>query len=343
MNNFQLGQIVKQNCGAIAHYGIVIAENRTVGWVNNSTLEVKPIEGEGWSAVKVRGETFDFDRIKQNIKSFKIALEAGNIRSYHPTEFNCEHWATLMVTGKAYSTQSGTVKFATQTIVGGVMIGIGTSAGTVVTVASTLGVAASTGTAIGSLSGAAATNAALAWLGGGTLASGGGGIAAGTAIVSAVSTGGAVIAIAGVGIIGKQVWDNLSEEQRQAIVEKINNSTPDEIKVAYGVTVEKATEMFNITSGWLGERTSWVAEAVDAATPKPIKMAFNQIITVSKNSSQAVGEQVTQQVNSVVNTTQKWGEDVKSEVSKNLENTTNTLSSMFPGWLKKNGDRSQEQ
>lgn len=47
-------------------------------------------------------------------------------------------------------------------------------------VATTFGVA-STGTAISALSGAAATNAALAWLGGGALAAGGGGMAAGSA------------------------------------------------------------------------------------------------------------------------------------------------------------------
>ena len=165
MSKFQLGQIVKQNCGAIAHYAIVVAENRTIGWINNSTLEVKAIEGENWDAVKIIGETYEFEEIKRNIKSFKDALEQGKARKYHLSEFNCEHWATLMATGKSYSTQSGVVKFGTAEIVGGAMIGIGASAGTVLTIASTLGVAASTGTAIGSLSGAAATNAALAWLG----------------------------------------------------------------------------------------------------------------------------------------------------------------------------------
>lgn len=49
--------------------------------------------------------------------------------------------------------------------------------------ATTFGVA-STGTAISALSGAAATNAALAWLGGGALAAGGGGAAAGSAILA---------------------------------------------------------------------------------------------------------------------------------------------------------------
>ena len=49
-------------------------------------------------------------------------------------------------------------------------------------VVTTFGVA-STGTAISALSGAAANSAALAWLGGGALAAGGGGMSAGTAFL----------------------------------------------------------------------------------------------------------------------------------------------------------------
>jgi hypothetical protein len=49
--------------------------------------------------------------------------------------------------------------------------------------------AASTGTAISSLSGVAATNATLAWLGGGSLATGGMGIAGGTAVLGGVVLG----------------------------------------------------------------------------------------------------------------------------------------------------------
>ena len=56
---------------------------------------------------------------------------------------------------------------------------------------------ASTGTAISGLSGAAATNATLAWLGGGSLVSGGGGMAAGATVLSGITMG----ATAGVGII----------------------------------------------------------------------------------------------------------------------------------------------
>lgn len=80
-------------------------------------------------------------------------------------------------------------------------------------VATTFGVA-STGTAISALSGAAATNAALAWLGGGALAVGGGGIAAGKVLL--VLAGPVGWAIAGVAVIGSGIllFKNKSEKQR---------------------------------------------------------------------------------------------------------------------------------
>lgn len=56
---------------------------------------------------------------------------------------------------------------------------------------------ASTGTAISSLSGAAATNATLAWLGGGSIATGGGGMAAGATVLTGLTAG----ATAGVALI----------------------------------------------------------------------------------------------------------------------------------------------
>lgn len=74
---------------------------------------------------------------------------------------------------------------------------IGTPA--VVTGAVTALCAASTGTAISSLSGAAASNAVLAWLGGGTLAAGGGGVAVGTVVLGAV-TATATIGLAAIAV-----------------------------------------------------------------------------------------------------------------------------------------------
>lgn len=61
---------------------------------------------------------------------------------------------------------------------------------------------ASTGTAISTLAGAASTNATLAWFGGGSLASGGLGMAGGTMVLSSIVAGPA-IAITGLHIGGK--------------------------------------------------------------------------------------------------------------------------------------------
>lgn len=66
----------------------------------------------------------------------------------------------------------------------GVSAGVSTALGTWALVSS-IGTA-STGTAIAGLSGAAATNATLAWLGGGVLAAGGGGMAAGTVVLGGI-------------------------------------------------------------------------------------------------------------------------------------------------------------
>ena len=68
---------------------------------------------------------------------------------------------------------------------------------------------AGTGTAISGLSGAAATNATLAWLGGGTLAAGGGGIAAGTMVLGGIV---AVPALLILGcVMGAKASKNLEE------------------------------------------------------------------------------------------------------------------------------------
>ena len=80
-------------------------------------------------------------------------------------------------------------------------------------VATTFGVA-STGTAISALSGAAATNAALAWLGGGALAAGGGGMAAGNAFLALAGPVG--WAIAGVALLasGLMFWKSSGDKKK---------------------------------------------------------------------------------------------------------------------------------
>lgn len=67
--------------------------------------------------------------------------------------------------------------------------GVGAPA-VVSTLVASLGTA-STGTAISTLSGVAATKATLAWLGGGALAAGGLGVAGGAVVLGAITVGGA--------------------------------------------------------------------------------------------------------------------------------------------------------
>ncbi|PGN04342.1 hypothetical protein [Priestia megaterium] len=79
---------------------------------------------------------------------------------------------------------------------------------------STLGTA-STGTAIGTLSGAAATNATLAWFGGGALAAGGGGMAAGTVIL------GGIVVIPALTLVG--VFNHVQANKKIKEIEKQMN------------------------------------------------------------------------------------------------------------------------
>lgn len=85
---------------------------------------------------------------------------------------------------------------------------------------------ASTGTAIASLSGAAATNATLAALGGGAIAAGGGGIALGTTILGATTLGiGLLVGGAIFNITGGKMSDKADEawNQMKKAESRINN------------------------------------------------------------------------------------------------------------------------
>jgi hypothetical protein len=97
----------------------------------------------------------------------------------------------------------------------GAVAGVSTALGTWALVG-TFGVA-STGTAIGTLSGAAASNAILAWLGGGSIAAGGGGIAAGSVVL------GGLVAIPVIAITG--LFQHLAANKKIKELEK------EEIKI----------------------------------------------------------------------------------------------------------------
>ncbi|MGB3760627.1 MAG: hypothetical protein WBA07_30345 [Rivularia sp. (in: cyanobacteria)] len=98
--------------------------------------------------------------------------------------------------------------------IGGAAAGYGGA----MSLATSVGVA-STGTAITGLSGAAATNATLAWLGGGSLAAGGGGMALGSLILGGITVGPALM-IGGFVFAGEQEKALTKARQYEAEVNK---------------------------------------------------------------------------------------------------------------------------
>lgn len=102
---------------------------------------------------------------------------------------------------------------------------------------------ASTGAAIGGLSGVAAKNATLAWLGGGAIKAGGGGIALGMKVLGGVITGPALL-VAGIiyGAKAKEklnnAYSNLAEAKR---IEAELKTAEAELKI-----IEKNARLFNI-------------------------------------------------------------------------------------------------
>lgn len=127
------------------------------------------------------------------------------------------------------------------------------AAGATTTLIGALGTA-STGTAIASLNGVAATNAILAWLGGGSLAAGGGGMALGTAVLG-TATAGAAVLVAGmiVNFVGCKLSDDanelanqVDEEEREVgrvcqLLKRIRNAS-----VTYRVSLEKVEDVYQL-------------------------------------------------------------------------------------------------
>ncbi len=112
-------------------------------------------------------------------------------------------------------------------------------------IATTFGVA-STGTAISALSGAAATNAALAWLGGGALAVGGGGMAAGEAFLALAGPVG--WAIAGVALVGSGIMLIKTKSDKKRLEDVFTLVSKRDVKSYELATVELDERITRIQS-----------------------------------------------------------------------------------------------
>ena len=131
-------------------------------------------------------------------------------KSVGELRIQCEQFAGLVA---AFTTEASKVRAVGASVSGagvGAGVGVAALAPTVaISFVTTFGTA-STGTAISALSGAAATNATLAWLGGGAVAAGGGGVAAGNALLALAGPVGWTIA--GVALFGSAVYTNMKNE-----------------------------------------------------------------------------------------------------------------------------------
>ncbi|RUM31653.1 MAG: hypothetical protein DSY42_02370 [Aquifex sp.] len=121
-------------------------------------------------------------KIRKNVTRYKLDELIGEIERINRGISTLKGSDVFEVIGKAVFT-SGASYLGT--------ISLGTAIGT-----------ASTGTAIATLSGAAFENALLAWLGGGAIAAGGGGIALGTLILGGITLGPAIL-VGGLVLNGK--------------------------------------------------------------------------------------------------------------------------------------------
>lgn len=141
---------------------------------------------------------------------------------------------------------------------------------------------ASTGAAISGLSGAAAQNATLAYLGGGSLAAGGFGMAGGAAVLGGVTIGPAVM-IAGLRYASK-AEDQLVAAQRYSADVAIGAARADEAIARIKAIGRRAKEVRGVIEA-LTFRTSALSEEVRRALDScdaPDQMDFDALAPVTK-------------------------------------------------------------
>lgn len=177
---------------------------------NKKTMRIMDILGKHEMEIISSFKRFStaFERIK-NISFAEIKKDGITLSVFTPKEIKDAAIGASVLLGGLGGAALGTA--------GGFAAAGGTTAAVMA-----LGTA-STGTAIASLSGVAATNATLAALGGGSLAAGGGGVALGTAVLGGATLGvglligGIVFTVAGSSVSNKaeKAWDQMLENENK--------------------------------------------------------------------------------------------------------------------------------
>jgi hypothetical protein len=166
-------------------------------------------------------------QVSQSNMEFLEGLEGGSaqqIHEYKKATLEAKHFATggFKAVGSAYVAGQGTIA----------LVGLfGT---------------ASTGTAISGLSGIAAWNATLAWLGGGSLAVGGGGMALGTLVLGGIAVGPALM-IGGF-VLGEQGEKALTDVNRYEVQINTEIAKLDAFKDFLGQVKRRIIESKNLVN-----------------------------------------------------------------------------------------------
>ena len=161
-------------------------------------------------------------------------------------------------------------------------------------VATTFGTA-STGTAISTLSGAAATQAALAWLGGGTLVTGGGGVAAGEAFL--LMTGPIGWGVAGATLLTSVIlFSTKKRNQKKEQMKEIKSVMQNTMKLRrtdakLRALLSKTAELHEKLSGQFHECMKY-SECNFAELPDEEQMELGAIVNNSKALAVLLGEKL---------------------------------------------------
>lgn len=164
----------------------------------------------------------DIGKFVELFKSFKNINIEGNVELDEKLRMNIQRPDMLRNMETASLKAAEVMKAGVGSLGAGALAGIASYGGAM------MFASASTGTAIASLSGAAAANATLAWFGGGSLAAGGLGMAGGSLVLGGIVAG-PVLAVAGY-IMAAKSEENLAKaekmysEARQA-AEKMDTMT----------------------------------------------------------------------------------------------------------------------
>lgn len=155
---------------------------------------------------KLNAWSNDIGQFVEYFKKFKNVDINGNVNLNEKLKLQIDN------TGNFKNMEVASLK-ATEVVKAGVTsLGAGALAGIASYGGAMMFASASTGTAIATLSGAAATNATLAWFGGGSLAAGGLGMAGGTAVLGGIVAG-PVLAVAGF-IMAAKSEENLANAKK---------------------------------------------------------------------------------------------------------------------------------